>query len=82
MFDLVFAPGTGGGAGYFWAAGTSMASPHAAGVAAIIIGKNDGDMAPAKVEAALRASADDLGKPGQDDFYGAGRVNAANAVAP
>ena len=37
-------------------------------------------MSPSHVEAALRASADDLGKSGNDDFYGAGRVNAANAV--
>jgi hypothetical protein len=27
-----------------------------------------------------RASSDDLGKPGVDDFYGSGRVNAARAV--
>jgi len=32
------------------------------------------------VEAALAAFADDLGKPGNDDFYGAGRVNAGNSV--
>ena len=37
-------------------------------------------MHPAQVEATLRASADDLGKPGKDYSYGAGRVNAANAV--
>ena len=37
-------------------------------------------MHPAAVEAALRASADDLGKPGKDDAYGAGRVNAARAA--
>lgn len=37
-------------------------------------------MHPAAVGAALRASADDLGKPGKDDFYGLGRVNAAKAV--
>ena len=57
-----------------------MATPHASGVAAIIIGKNGGSMNPAQVEAALLQSADDLGKPGNDDFYGNGRVNAYNAV--
>jgi subtilisin family serine protease len=57
-----------------------MATPHVSGVAAIIIGMNGGEMNPAAVEAALQASADDLGKPGNDDFYGAGRVNAGNAV--
>jgi lantibiotic leader peptide-processing serine protease len=57
-----------------------MAAPHVAGVAALIIGKHGGTMAPADVERILRASADDLGKPGNDAAYGAGRVNAANAV--
>jgi len=37
-------------------------------------------MAPADVERILRASADDLGKPGNDATYGGGRVNAARAV--
>jgi len=83
VFDLVFSTGSNLNpalASYFWAAGTSMATPHTAGVAAIIIGQNGGDMHPAQVEAALRASAADLGKPGNDDFYGAGRVNAGNTV--
>lgn len=77
LFDYVFSTGNGG---WYWSVGTSMASPHATGVAALIIGKNGGSMKPAQVEAALRASADDLGKPGNDDFYGKGRVNAYNAV--
>ena len=43
-------------------------------------------MAPAKadctpaVSAILLQSADDLGKVGNDDFYGLGRVNALRAV--
>lgn len=77
VFDLVFSTGNGG---WYWSAGTSMAAPHAAGVAAIIIGKNGGDMNPEDVEEALSLSADDLGKPGNDDAYGGGRVNAYNAV--
>jgi subtilisin family serine protease len=83
VFDFVFSTGSNLNpaiASYYWSAGTSMAAPHASGVAAIIVGGNGGSMSPAHVEAALRASADDLGKPGNDDAYGAGRVNAANAV--
>ena len=82
VFDMVMAPCRGSGASngtYCWAAGTSMASPAVAGVAALIIGKF-GRIGPAAVEARLRASADDLGKPGNDDFYGGGRVNAFRAV--
>jgi len=75
VFDLVFSTGN---QSWYWSAGTSMASPHAAGVAALIIGANGGPMHPAQVEAALRASADDLGQPGKDAFYGHGRVNAFN----
>lgn len=38
-------------------------------------------MDPALVKAALRSSADDLGKPGRDPYYGYGRVNAFKAVS-
>jgi len=78
--DMVLSPGAGTGS-YYFAAGTSMAAPHVAGVAALIIGKNGGSMSPSAVAAALRQSADDLGKPGNDDFYGLGRVNALRAVS-
>ncbi len=58
--------------------GTSMASPHAAGVAALIaedIGRN-----PGRIKTKLQQSADDLGQPGTDPAYGKGRINAAHAV--
>jgi subtilisin family serine protease len=77
VFDYVFSTGNGG---WYWSVGTSMAAPHAAGVAALIIGKNGGSMHPAQVIAKLKSSADDLGKPGKDDYYGNGRVNAFKAV--
>lgn len=72
-FNLVFSTGNGG---WYWSAGTSMAAPHAAGVAAIIVGENGGDMKPAQLVRELRKTSDDLGKPGNDDIYGMGRVNA------
>jgi hypothetical protein len=50
------------------------------GVAALIIGQNGGSLHPAQVESVLKQSADDLGKPGNDDYYGKGRVNAYKAV--
>jgi subtilisin family serine protease len=81
VFDLVLSTSRGATAagGYSWAAGTSMAAPAVAGVAALIVGKY-GTMSPAQLEGRLRSSADDLGKPGQDDVYGKGRINAYRAV--
>lgn len=82
VLDMVLAPQRGGPnsrGSYAWAAGTSMASPAVAGVAALIVGAHPG-ISSTGVEAILRKSADDLGKPGNDDFYGKGRVNAFRAV--
>ncbi len=67
------------GGGYFVASGTSMAAPHAAGVAAIIARRNLGG-GPAAWRAKLTASVDDLGPAGHDPQFGFGRVNLAKAV--
>lgn len=80
VFDMVLSTTTGTG-GYSWNAGTSMAAPHVSGVAALIVGKHGGDLAPAQVERILRASSDDLGGAGKDAVHGSGRVNAARAVS-
>ncbi len=82
VFDLVLSTsrGTTLNGGYSWAAGTSMAAPMAAGIAALIVGQNGGDITPAQLEAALRQSSIDVGKPGKDDVYGHGWVNAYRAV--
>jgi subtilisin family serine protease len=59
--------------------GTSMATPHVAGVAALIAGSNPGG-GPAAWRAKLDAAVDDKGVPGRDPQYGFGRVNLAKAV--
>lgn len=68
--------------------GTSMASPHAAGVAALIVsefGKLNKDgtdvvMSPDKVEAHIEGTAIDIGKRGYDECFGNGRTDALRAV--
>jgi subtilisin family serine protease len=64
--------------GYCLAFGTSMASPAAAGVAALILGENPG-MSLGALKTRLAQTADDEGKVGYDEFYGHGFVNAARA---
>lgn len=66
---------------YWFGGGTSFATPHVTGVAALIVGKSGGAMSPGRVQAILRRSADDLGTHGRDAFYGWGRVNAERAIA-
>ncbi len=78
-YDMILSPSYGTD-NYTWADGTSMAAPQVAGVAALIMQSHGGKLSPAKVAAILRGSSDDLGKPGNDDYYGQGRVNAYRAV--
>ena len=81
VFDMVISPCRGSGASdtaYCFAAGTSMAAPAAAGVAALIKGRFP-DISLGELKARLAQSADDEGKIGHDEFYGFGFVNARRA---
>ena len=64
--------------------GTSMASPHVAATAALIIasGVLGRHPTPAQITARLRDTARKLGGGGDERLYGAGLVNAAAATAP
>jgi thermitase len=67
--------------GYRTLSGTSMATPYAAGVAAIIAGRNPAG-GPAAWRAKLTSAVDDLGPAGRDPQFGFGRVNLEKAVSP
>jgi len=58
--------------------GTSMAAPHVAGVAAMLMQQGVTD--PAAIEDLLEKTAIDLGAAGRDDTFGFGLVDARNAL--
>ena len=68
------------GGGYSPTSGTSIATPVAAGVAALVFSARPA-LTGAQVESALFKGAVDLGPAGRDAYFGHGRVDAANAVA-
>ena len=58
--------------------GTSMATPHVAGLAALLYGQ--GVRNPGAIESGLRATARDLGLAGHDEDFGDGLIDARAAV--
>ncbi len=66
--------------GYTFMSGTSMASPHVAGLAALLLSQ-DPERSAADVERLLVETAEDLGEPGWDPYFGAGRVDALAALS-
>lgn len=66
---------------YVWMAGTSMAAPHASGVAALLYGKYGKYCSPFLVDQIFRFSSTDLGDRGTDKYFGRGQINAGKAVS-
>jgi serine protease len=59
--------------GYYYFQGTSMATPHVSGFAALLM--QQGITSPAAIEAAMKQFATDRGPRGRDDSYGYGLIN-------
>lgn len=68
------------GGGYSNASGTSFSSPVVAATAALMLSAN-AKLTPADVDRILKSTTLDLGTSGFDQYYGAGRVDAARAMA-
>ncbi len=59
--------------------GTSLATPHGAGLAALVLSAAP-SLSSAQVEEIIKQSAVDLGDAGQDDKFGHGRIDATAAM--
>ncbi|MCX7669845.1 MAG: S8 family serine peptidase, partial [Anaerolineae bacterium] len=65
---------------YGYMSGTSMASPHVAGLAALIFSANP-QLTNVEVRQIIEQNTDDLGAPGWDPYFGHGRINGRKALA-
>ncbi len=72
---------------YATLSGTSMATPHVSGAAALLLSvpakcdlDMDGRCSPTEVQQRLEATATDLGAAGKDNFYGSGLVDIYRAI--
>ncbi len=64
---------------YGYKSGTSMSTPHVAGLAAVIWSVCP-EMTNNDLRGVLQTTAQDLGAPGWDQYYGYGRIDAEQAV--
>ncbi|MGH1363810.1 MAG: S8 family serine peptidase [Calditrichia bacterium] len=66
------------GGGYSGFGGTSSATPHTAGVVALLLSVNP-TLEPADISRILQTTGIEKGAPGKDERYGAGRIDAYQA---
>lgn len=67
------------GSGYAAFSGTSMATPHVAGLAALLR-SNDPSLTASEMSGIIQSSSVDLGAEGKDARYGTGRIDAHAAL--
>lgn len=68
------------GSQYAYLSGTSMATPYASGLAALLFSQNT-SISTSQLFNTITLSSTDLGSSGWDAFFGYGRINAYNAVS-
>jgi len=64
---------------YWFFQGTSMATPHVSGLAALLLAK-DPSLTPSQIRTVIESTADDLGTTGRDNTFGWGLINAKAAL--
>jgi len=67
--------------GYEYRSGTDMATAHVSGVAALLFAAGGDGTTAQQVREAIEQTAEDLGSPGRDDYFGYGLINAEKALA-
>jgi subtilisin family serine protease len=70
---------SGCSSGYCYKSGTSMATPHVAGLAALVRARYP-SYTPGQVASAILDNAEDKGATGWDEYYGCGRIDAFSAL--
>jgi len=68
------------GGGYDNWNGTSMATPHVCGLAALLLSSTNNTLSLSATRYAITSTAVPLGEPGPDNTYGHGRIDALQAV--
>jgi subtilisin family serine protease len=66
--------------GYGAMSGTSMATPHVAGLAALLFSLNP-QLTNTQVRELIETNVDDLGAAGWDPYFGSGRINARKSLS-